>query len=85
MDDSLSTIIKTLPTFKNSYWSMYDNSGKIASPFYHNLHIAQMQAMYELTGIEIFNQYANMWKRQQSNITNKYLAFIIKAIQKIIE
>ena len=85
MDDSLSTIIKTLPTFKNSYWSMYDNSGKIASPFYHNLHIAQMQAMYELTGIEIFNQYGKRWKRQQSNIINKSLAFIIKAIQKIIE
>ena len=85
MDDSLNTIIRALPKFNNSYWSMYDNSGKIASPFYHNLHIAQMQAMYELTGIEIFDQYANRWKRQQSNIINKSLAFIIKAIQKIIE
>ena len=85
MDDTLNTIISTLPAFRNRFWSMYDNSGKIASPFYHNLHIAQMQAMYELTGIEIFNQYGKRWKRQQSNIINKSLAFIIKAIQKIIE
>ena len=82
---SLDSLIKILPCFKNSYWSLYDLDKKLASPFYHNLHIAQMQAMYELTGEEIFKEYSIRWEKQYNNIFCKTLAFVIKAIQKIRE
>lgn len=85
LDNSLFTIEKLLPSFANSYWSVYDLENRIASPFYHNLHIAQMQAMYELTGHEIFNQYAKRWAKQQKNPFCKSLAFVKKAFQKIVE
>ena len=84
-DDTLSTLIKILPNFKCSYWSMYSLDGLIASPFYHNLHVAQMQAMYELTGEEIFKRYAKKWERQQKNPICRSLSFIRKAYQKIRE
>lgn len=85
LDKSLNTLIKNLSRFKNTYWSLYDYDKKLASPFYHNLHIAQMEAMYKLTNQEIFNQYAIRWKKQKENPFNISLAFLIKAIQKIKE
>ena len=85
MDKSLQTLVDYLPRFSCSYWSMYDLGGKITSPFYHNLHIAQMEAMYRLTERQVFNQYANKWRKQQGNKLYKTIAFVRKCIQKIIE
>ncbi len=81
----LNTLIKYMPRFTKSYWSMYDLEGRIASPFYHHLHVAQMNAMYEITGEEVFNEYAKRWEKQEKNIFCKSFAFCIKAIQKIKE
>ncbi len=85
LDNSLKTLVKILPQFRCSYWSMYSLDGLIASPFYHNLHIAQMQALFKLTGNRIFDDYAKIWLRQQKNPLCKGIAFIRKAIQKILE
>lgn len=85
LDNTLNSFIKILPKFSCSYWSMYSLDGLIASPFYHNLHIAQMQAMYQLTGETIFDKYARIWSEQQRNPFCKSLAFVRKSIQKILE
>ena len=85
MDVSLNSLVKVLPNYKGSYWSVYSEDGLIASPFYHNLHIAQMQAMYQLTGVDIFNDYSRRWKMQQENPFCKTFAFFKKAMQKIME
>ena len=85
LDQSCTDIVLSLPRFRNSFWSKYDLAGKIASPFYHNLHIAQMQAMFILTGNEVFHEYALKWERQQKNMFCKSMAFVIKALQKLIE
>ena len=82
---SLNTLVDMLPQFDCAYWSMYDLDGKITSPFYHNLHIAQMQVMYELTGQSIFNFYAQKWEKEQKNKWCKTRAFVKKAWQKIRE
>lgn len=83
---SLATMVKSLAKFSNNFWSFYDIEGKkIASPFYHNLHIAQLEVMYELTGKSIFCLYANKWRRYQSNPINKIIAFLAKSFQKIME
>ncbi len=82
---SCESLIRYLPLFKNTYWSVYDLEGRIASPFYHNLHIAQMQAMYKLTGKEIFNDYTKRWTKQKNSFLCKPIAFVKKSLQKILE
>lgn len=79
------TLEKHLNKFDCGYWSKYDINKKIASPFYHNLHIAQMQAMYILTQSEIYSLYCNKFNNYQKKGAYKSLAFIQKAYQKIIE
>ena len=85
LNHSLYTLEKLLPQFSKNYWSMYDLEGRIASPFYHRLHIAQMQALYQLTGHDIFNEYAMKWEKESRNPIKKTIAFIYKAFQKIME
>lgn len=85
LDKSCKTLVANLYKFTTNYWSMYDLDGRIASPFYNNLHIAQMQAMYELTGYEVFRQYASKWRKYQQNNFCYGFAFVVKAFQKIRE
>ncbi|KXB37157.1 D-glucuronyl C5-epimerase [Bacteroidales bacterium KA00344] len=85
LEKSCSSLIKFLPKFDTYIWSKYDADKKLASPFYHHLHIAQMQAMYILTGNEVFKRYADKWKEKEKNVFCKTTAFLLKAVQKIME
>lgn len=85
LNQSCQSLIRYLPRFTTSYWSKYDVDYKIASPFYHNLHISQMEAMYILTGEKIFDEYCKRWRRQEANFCYKGFAFAIKCYQKICE
>lgn len=82
---SIKTLINSLYLFDNGYWSMYNTKGMITSPFYHNLHIAQLQAMYNLTGEEEFNKYREKWVGYQNSKVKCLRSFVKKTIQKICE
>ena len=85
LDLSCHTMEQMLPSFDIGYWSLYDIGGRMASPFYHRLHLAQLQAMYQLTGHDIFAKYANQWSRYNDNRFFKVRAFLVKAWQKVCE
>lgn len=85
LDLSCQALERTIPEFSCNYWSMYDLAGHIASPFYHHLHVAQMNAMYQLTGHDIFKEYAQTWERNEKSRTAYARAFVKKAWQKLRE
>ena len=85
LERTVQTLIRTLPIFDNGYWSMYDMGKRIASPFYHNLHVAQMQALTETFHSKIFLDYYKKFKGYQANKSNEIRAFIKKAFQKLTE
>ena len=84
-EKTIDTLKHDLKRFDNGYWSMYDLEDRIASPFYHNLHIAQMQALYLVTGDEIFKEYTDKWINYQKSKRGKIKSFVVKSIQKIKE
>lgn len=84
-DRTIVSLEKSLPQYDCGYWSMYDSKGKISSPFYHNLHIAQMQALFDVTGKKIFYDYGEKFSNYQKNVLYANKAFIRKAFQKITE
>lgn len=68
------------------YWSRYDlnpNFNNIASYFYHDLHVKQMNIMYTLTNIDIFKQYELKWKENQFNFFKKTRAVFGKIIFRL--
>lgn len=86
---ALEQTIKTLKTdldfYDNGYWSMYDQNGKIASPAYHNSHIALLNVLYELTGEKKFKDTENKYRTYQKSKINKMRAVITKIVQKLSE
>lgn len=84
-DKSVATLVRYIPLFDIGYWSKYDFGKRICSPFYHRLHIAQLNVMYDLTGINVFKEYSNKWKSYQDSSIKRKRAFFAKAVQKIFE
>jgi len=44
-DRLAADLAKALPRFDTGYWSTYDLGGNLTSPFYHDLHSAQLAAL----------------------------------------
>lgn len=82
---TLATLERDLPTYDLGYWSRYEDGPRIASPFYHRLHVAQLRVMYALTGREVYRRYARRWDRMAHNPLYRAIAFARKAWQKIME
>lgn len=85
LDRSCEALEGKLPVFSCSYWSMYDLDGHIASPFYHHLHIAQMNVMFQMTGHDCFKLYEMLWGKNEKSKIAYLRAFLKKAWQKIRE
>ena len=87
-DQAIVTLKANLNKFDIGFWSLYDLSGKtfkrIASPFYHSLHIVQLKVMHRLTGKEFFRKYAEKWEGYQKKRLNRNLALLCKAVTKIL-
>jgi hypothetical protein len=64
--DGVESILIALPSFDSGFWSWYSiaETGKpyIASMMYHNLHIAQLTALWQQTGRPDFRQWAERWR-----------------------
>ena len=82
---ALNSLSKTIHEFDNGYWSKYDLGAKLASPFYHNLHIAQLRALYCITNDNVFRFYADRFMKYRKNKIKYFCAFFNKAVQKIKE
>lgn len=82
---TIKTLAKEIKTFDLTYWSKYDIKNKVASPFYHHLHIQLLRVLKDLTGEGIFEEFANKFETYEKNKIYKTRAFLIKAFQKIKE
>lgn len=85
LQKTINTLENELNRFDLKYWSKYEDGIRIASPFYHSLHIAQLKVMFVLTGKPVFKYYADKWEQYQKNWFNRKRAFIVKAMQKIFQ
>ena len=86
-DDVVNTLTNNLSSFDCGYWSLYEQSGTkmkmLASPFYHSLHIVQLQVMKRLTGQDFFLDYANRWTKYLNNKMNKHRVIAYKSVFKL--
>lgn len=82
---TLNSLEKKLADFDLGYWSKYEDGKRICSPFYHRLHVSQLSVMFMLFEKETYKYYAEKWNKYEKNTLYKIRAFVIKAIQKIME
>lgn len=81
--DSIATLKRNLKYYDCGYWSLYDRTGRLASPAYHDLHIALLEVLGDLTDEEVFSQVAVKWKIYQNSKMCKIRAVVKKIFQKL--
>ena len=84
----IQTLKHNLHRFDVGFWSLYEQSGTrmkmLASPFYHRLHIVQLQVMHKITSESLFGDYAHRWEAYRSSQVNRKLALAYKAMFKLV-
>ena len=82
---SIETLERSLKDYDIGYWSYYDKNGRIASPAYHNLHIALLYVLFDLSNKDIFKETADKWQKYNEKTFNRMHAITKKIIQKLKE
>lgn len=80
---SLNSLKKNLKHYDNGYWSMYDRTGRLASPAYHDLHICLLNVLSDITEDNTFKMQARVFTQYQKSGVKKVRAIIKKIIQKL--
>jgi hypothetical protein len=86
-DDAMHTLAANLHAYDVGFWSLYEQSGTwlkmLASPFYHHLHIVQLEILYRLTGENIFKKYASQWDTYRRSRPKRTAALGYKIVFKL--
>ena len=84
---AIETLRKNLFRYDLGFWSLYEQSGTrlsmIASPFYHRLHIVQLQILARMAGENLFLQYANKWEGYTRSRSKRTRALCLKSAFKL--
>ena len=87
-DACIRTISSSLHRYDTGYWSLYELSPlplkMMASPFYHRLHIVQLDILYRMTVLPVFQKTANRWALYSQKKWNRTRSLAEKAIFKLI-
>lgn len=81
---SLETLRRQLARFDAGYWSYYSTRRSIASPFYHDLHIGQLQALAKIDpSCDVWPKFEERWRQYRRRWTCRQRALWRKAVQKM--
>lgn len=86
-DQATRTLAVNLQLYDCGFWSLYEQSGTwlkmLASPFYHRLHIVQLEVLHRLTGEGVFNEYASQWDSYRRSRPKRTAALGYKVVFKL--
>jgi hypothetical protein len=69
-DESTAALAALLPRYDLGWWSRYSlaSGTDLAKPYYHRLHVVQLDVMHHLTGLDVFADYSAKWHRTASRM-----------------
>ena len=83
----VKTIADNLNKFDIGFWSLYSLSPTtmklIASPFYHSLHIVQLDILCRITNEKKFLEFRERWQNYEKSWVKRNYALLYKIIFKI--
>jgi hypothetical protein len=81
---SVQALVSYLPRFDAHFWSFYDTSGTIASPYYHGVHINQLKALSLTFGCsDAFKNLQDRFQKQAASRVCRSRAIVKKTFQKL--
>lgn len=83
--DLADSLARSLPLYDTGYWSTYDIGRNIASPFYHDLHVAQLRALALIfpAQAKAFESMAARFALYSHSRLNRWRAIAVKIRQKL--
>ncbi len=86
--EGVRTLEDNLLKYDIGFWTIYDLAPTklkiFASTYYQRLHIVQLEAMFGLTGKQVFKEYAEKWKKYYSKWYCRCLAVPLKVLSKLL-
>ncbi len=82
LEKTIETLSQKIKEYDRKYWSNYDLKKTIASPAYHNLHIMQLQLLYDIFKKKEFKEFIDKWTKYENSKINRFRAIIVKLKQK---
>jgi heparosan-N-sulfate-glucuronate 5-epimerase len=83
---SLGSCVRSLESFDAGFWSYYSSGTKrLASPFYHQLHLGQLEALSQITSDPGVGLRHDKWKRYAESRIQTFRAVALKGMQKLRE
>jgi hypothetical protein len=87
-DRCIRTVKRNLPRYDNGFWSLYELTPQPiqspCSPFYHRLHLIQLEVMHALTNDPLFLEYRDRWEAYAARRLNRSVAWVYKAGFKML-
>lgn len=86
LESTLSTLRRVLPNYDTGFWSLYNlpDAGEkienVASFHYHDVHIAMLEALWHMTGDEIYKVYAAKFQFYSSRLLVRLRALFVKIV-----
>jgi heparosan-N-sulfate-glucuronate 5-epimerase len=81
-----ASLIRSLSDFDTGYWSYYSSGTKrLASPFYHRLHVSQLEALRRVATEKTLDRTQEQWTGYERNRIYRSWAVVRKGIQKLRE
>ncbi len=87
-EEGVRTLRRQLHRFDLGFWSCYDLAPvrlpNPASPFYHRLHIVQMEVLARLSREPFFTEVGRRWESYTRRRGQRWRAFMLKCLFKVI-
>ncbi len=81
-----ASLVRRLPEFDAGYWSYYSSgSRRLASPFYHRLHISQLEVLKLISEESRLAEIQKRWAAYEQSAVRKAWAVTRKGVQKLRE
>ncbi|MEI6857765.1 D-glucuronyl C5-epimerase family protein [Psychrilyobacter sp.] len=86
-DQGIKTLENTLSEYDLGFWTKYDVADEVfkvgrninsCTAHYHNIHIKQLEVLYNITKNEIIKEYFEKWEKYENNKINLLKAYFIK-------
>lgn len=81
----VATLVQNLDQYDTGWWSYYNlaDQNRIVSSFmYHNLHVVQLDILFDLTGESAFYVTRDRWSGYMKSPPNRIRALTVKVLEK---
>jgi heparosan-N-sulfate-glucuronate 5-epimerase len=79
-ESNYSSLLHVLPRYDLGWWSLYDAAGHVSKPFYHRLHVSQLEALDRARPHSLLRETIGRWNQASTrlNASKARIAYVMQ-------